>query len=59
MAARVTAAELDRRLELRERLAAIVDELDRLDADVDVPRTLAEGLLEELDELLGERGSRS
>lgn len=49
----MTAAELERRLEIRERLAAIVDELDRLDADVDVPRTLAEGLLEELDELLG------
>jgi hypothetical protein len=42
------------RLELRERLQAIVDELDRLDADVDVPRTIAEGCLEELDLLLAE-----
>lgn len=38
------------RLELRERLAAIVDELDLLDADdADVPRTIALGLLEDVE----------
>ena len=37
------------RLELLERLAAIVDELDVLDADTDVPRTLALGLLEDVE----------
>lgn len=40
-------------LELRERLAAIVRELNQLDPDlVDVPATIAEGLLEDLDLLL-------
>ena len=48
-----TAAELVAALELRERLAAIVDELELLDADeTDVPRVLAQSLLEELDRLL-------
>ena len=37
-------------LELRERLAAILAELRRLDADhVDVPLTLVEGLLEDVE----------
>jgi hypothetical protein len=36
-------------LDLVPRLQAIVDELDLLDADVDVPRTLAAGLLEDLE----------
>ena len=50
----MTAHDLERRLDLRARLAAIVDELDRLDADVDVPRTIAEGCLEDVDLLLAE-----
>ncbi len=40
------------RLEIPERLRAILDELDRLDADVDVPRTIAEGCLEEIETLI-------
>ena len=37
-------------LQIRERLAAIVDELRLLDAeDVDVPLTLPEGLLEDVE----------
>ena len=56
--AQTTAVDLADRLELRERLAAIVDELGMLDADlVDVPRTLAEGLLEEFDQSLAARGA--
>ena len=39
-------------LEIPERLSAILDELDRLDTDVDVPRTIAEGCLEGIDRLL-------
>lgn len=42
------------RLELRERLQAIITELDQVDADVDVPRTIAEGALEDLEALLAE-----
>lgn len=49
--------ELTDKLEIRDRLQAIIDELDRLDADVDVPRTLAEGLLEEIDETLTDHGA--
>jgi hypothetical protein len=37
------------RLELVPRLQAIVDELDLLDADTDVPHTLALGLLEDVE----------
>jgi hypothetical protein len=48
----VTARELERRLDLRARLQAIIDELDHLDAEVDVPRRFAEGALEELDAAL-------
>lgn len=48
----VTAREFAERLELRERLAAIVDELRLLDADeADVPLALAEGLLEDFTRL--------
>ena len=36
-------------LELRERLAAIVDEISLLDADTDVAHTLAVGLLEDVE----------
>jgi hypothetical protein len=50
----LTARDLVDRLDLRARLAAIVDELDRLDADVDVPRCIAEGCLEDVDLLLAE-----
>lgn len=52
----LSARELVEKLEMRERLAAIRDELDRLDADVDVPRTLCEGLAEDLDALLAQEG---
>ena len=46
----MTARQLVAALELRERLAAIVDELRILDADqVDVPLTLAESLLEDIE----------
>jgi hypothetical protein len=48
----MTPRQFARALDLRERLAAIVDELDVVDADVDVPRTIAEGLLEDVDSLL-------
>ncbi len=48
----MTAQALAEQIELRERLAAIVDELELLDADTDVPRTIAAGLLEDLDRLL-------
>jgi hypothetical protein len=44
--------ELDRRLELRERLCAVADELAQADADVDVPATLLDGVIEDLDEEL-------
>ncbi len=47
------------RLELLERLAAIVDELDVLDADTDVPRTLALGLLEDVERELAVDGTPS
>lgn len=47
----MTARELVERLELRERLQAIVDEIDRGEAE-DVARVIAEGCLEELDALL-------
>lgn len=53
----VTARELVERLELRERLASIVDEIDRGEAD-DVARTIAEGCLEELDFLLANEADR-
>ena len=49
----MTARELIDRLEMRERLAAIIDEIDRGEAE-DVARTIAEGLLEELDLFLAE-----
>lgn len=49
----MTACELVARLELRERLAAIIDEIDRGEAE-DVARTIAEGCLEELDAILAE-----
>ena len=49
----MTGHELERRVDLRARLQAIIAELDRLDVDVDVPRTIAEGALEELDAALG------
>jgi len=39
-------------LEICERLAAIVDELKVTDADVDVPLTLARGLLEDIEAAL-------
>jgi transposase len=42
-------AEIVARLELRERLQAICSEIEHLDADVDVPLTLAQGLLEDVD----------
>lgn len=52
---RLNLRELEERLDLRERLAAIVDELGQLDPDlVDVPATIAAGLLEELDLLLAD-----
>ena len=51
--------QLVRALALRERLAAIVDELHLVDADVDVPRTLAEGLLEDVERELGTDGGGS
>lgn len=47
------------RLELLERPAAIVDELDVLDADTDVPRTLALGLLEDVERELAVDGTPS
>lgn len=47
------------RLELLERLAAIVDELDVLDADTDVPRTIALGLLEDVERELAVDGTPS
>jgi hypothetical protein len=37
------------RLELVPRLQAIVDELDLLDVEADVPRTIALGLLEDVE----------
>lgn len=46
-----TFRELEQRLDLRARLAAIVDEIDAGEAE-DIARTIAEGALEELDELL-------
>ena len=47
------------RLELGARLAAIVDELRLLDADDrDVPLTLAEGLLEDVERELGASADR-
>ena len=53
------ALEFADRLELRERLAAIVDELRLLDADDrDVPLTLAEGLLEDVERELGASADR-
>jgi hypothetical protein len=48
----VTVRQFLRALELRERLAAVADELDLLDADTDVPKTIASGLLEDVDRLL-------
>lgn len=53
------ARDLVQRLELRERPQAIVDELDLVDADVDVPRCIAAGALEELDAMLAQVESRS
>jgi hypothetical protein len=50
----VTARELAARLDLRERLQVLLAELDVLDADVDVPRTLAEALLEDVEALIAE-----
>jgi hypothetical protein len=44
----------DSLVDLRDRFVAIVDELDLLDADVDVPRTIAEGGLEDSDQLLAD-----
>lgn len=41
-------------LEIRERLQATIDELDRAAADVDVPRTLAAGLLEDIESALAD-----
>jgi hypothetical protein len=48
----VTVRQFIRALELRERLAAIAEELDLLDADTDVPKTIASGLLADVDRLL-------
>jgi len=48
----VTARQLVQELELRERLAAIVDELTTPDVDETMPLTLTDGLLEDLDRLL-------
>lgn len=47
----MTAAEIDRRLDLRARLQAILSEASRGDPD-DVVAVIAEGALEALDELL-------
>lgn len=56
----MTARDLVERLELRERLAAILAEIDVLEADTDVPRTLALGLLEDVErELAAADGSPS
>jgi hypothetical protein len=52
---RVNAQELAERLELVPRLQAIADELRLLD-DADVPATLTEGLLEELEQVLADEG---
>lgn len=51
------------RLELLPRLSALLDEIELLDADVDVPRTLAEGLYDDVaeayaDEVRAERRQR-
>jgi hypothetical protein len=54
----VTARELVAELDLRERLAAIADELELLD-DRDVPATLLEALREDLDVLLAEPEAES
>jgi hypothetical protein len=51
----VNAQELAERLELVPRLQAIADELRLLD-DADVPATLTEGLLEELEQVLADEG---
>ena len=51
----MTARDLVERLEVRERLQAVIHELDRLDADADVPRTLAEGLFEDINAVLADR----
>ena len=51
----MTARELIDRLEVRERLAAIIDEIDHGEAE-DIARTIAEGLLDELDLLLADEG---
>ena len=48
----MTARQLVQELELRERLAAIVDELTTPDVDETMPLTLTDGLLEDLDRLL-------
>ncbi len=42
------------RFELRERLAAVADELAFLDADTDVPETITLGLLGDLDAALND-----
>jgi hypothetical protein len=52
----VTLRDVDRRLEFVARLQAMVDELELLDADVDVPHTIAEGLLEDLEAELDREG---
>jgi hypothetical protein len=55
----VTGRDWFERLDLLGRLRALVDELERLDADdVDVPLTIAVGLLEELEAELEGGGGR-
>jgi hypothetical protein len=48
----MTARECVERLELPERLGAILDEIDVLDGDTDVVRTLALRLLEDVDRIV-------
>lgn len=52
----MTARELVDRLELRERLSAIIAEIDAGETE-DVARTIVEGCLEELEALLARGGT--
>jgi hypothetical protein len=49
----MTANELIEQIEVIERLRAVIDELELLDADIDVPHTLALGLLEDIEAMEG------
>ena len=46
-----TSVDLER-IEVRQRLRAIIDELESLNVNIDVPRTIAEGCLEEIERLI-------